>query len=67
MIDNGMIKEFREQFNNDKTSKAVAGAVAKSGIDDASLNNEALRRHNHMFSVCAKHGEITEQKRSGRC
>ncbi len=67
MIDNSMIQEFSDKFHEDRASVAVAGAVAKSGINDASLNNEVLRRHKHMFSVRTKHGEITEQKKSGRC
>ncbi len=37
------------------------------GINDASLNNEVLRRHNHMFSVKTHRGDITSQKSSGRC
>ncbi len=67
MVDKSMLKEFNERFKSDKASMAVAGAVAKSGINDASLNNDTIRRHKHVYSVTTKRGEITEQKRSGRC
>ncbi len=67
MIELKTIASFKERFNSDKASKAVAGAVAKVGINDASLNNEIVREHRQMFSVTTKKGDITEQKNSGRC
>ncbi len=67
MINNDLLKKFNDQFKGDVASVAVAGAVAKNGINDASLNNDVARRHNHQFSVKTKRGEITNQKSSGRC
>ncbi len=67
MIEQKTLQKFKEQFNADKANLAVSSAIAKMGIDDASLNNDVLRRHNHMFSVTTKRGQITEQKMSGRC
>lgn len=67
MINKETLKQFEERFHKEPVNHAVAGAVAKNGINDASLNNEALRRHNHMFSITTKRGEITSQKQSGRC
>ncbi len=67
MINKDLIKKFDEKFSGDAASVAVAGAIAKSGINDASLNNNVARRHNHMFSVTTKRGKITNQKSSGRC
>ncbi len=67
MIDKNVLKKFRDKFDSDKTSMAVSSAVARVGIDEASLNNDVLRRHKHMFSVTTKKGKITEQKHSGRC
>ncbi len=67
IISNELLKKFDESFENDTISRAVTGAVAKSGFQDASLNNEVLKNHNFFFSNQTKKGEITNQKRSGRC
>ncbi len=67
MIKTEMLKEFKKKFNANCTNRAVAGAVAKMGINDASLNNETVQKHNFMFSHTTKKGEITSQKQSGRC
>lgn len=67
MINRELLNSFQERFDKDASSLAVAGAIAKNGINDASLNNDVLRRHNHMFSVTTKRGEMTSQKQSGRC
>ncbi len=67
MIDQKLLEKFKQNFSKDATNEAVAPALAKVGITEASLNQEALRRHNHMFSHTTKRGDITEQKRSGRC
>lgn len=67
MIDKNLLKRFKKRFAEDKSSMAIAGAIAKVGINAASLNNETLRRHNQVFSVTTKRGEITNQKQSGRC
>ncbi len=67
MIDSKVLNSYKQKFTSDAASMAVAGAVAKVGINDASLNQETLRKHTQMFSVKTKRGEITEQKQSGRC
>lgn len=67
MIDLKMRKEFKDRFFSDKANTAAASAIARVGINEASLNNEALRRHNHLFSHTTKRGDITAQERSGRC
>ncbi len=67
MINEQTLKKFRQQFASDHANLAVAGAVQKMGINDASLNHEVIQRHNFMFSETTKKGDITEQKHSGRC
>lgn len=67
MINKDLLQTFKQKFENDRSNLAVAGAIAKVGIDTASLNNEAIKRHNQKFSVTTKRGEITNQKQSGRC
>ncbi len=67
MIKKDTLQNFKKRFEADKTNLAVAGAVAKVGIDTASLNNETIKKHNYKFSVTTKKGDITNQKQSGRC
>ena len=42
-------------------------AVTNSGVYAASKNPEAFRTDLHQFSISLEQGEITNQKRSGRC
>ncbi|WP_429980816.1 C1 family peptidase, partial [Mycoplasmopsis bovis] len=39
----------------------------KNGLKQSSINNEAIKRHNFVFSHETKVGNITNQKASGRC
>jgi len=65
MINNQMLQDFENRLT--AQDKAVMGAIAKNGINDASLNNDIARRHNHLFNVRTKKGDITSQNASGRC
>jgi hypothetical protein len=67
MITNEMMKNFKERFESDLTSKVISNAIAKNGIEASSLNNDALRFHNFKFSNSVKKASITNQKQSGRC
>ncbi len=67
MIKTETLQNFKARFNAERTNAAVAGAVSKMGINDASLNHEVIQKHNFMFSDTTKKGEITYQKQSGRC
>ena len=51
MITNEMMKNFKERFESDLTSKVISNAIAKNGIEASSLNNDALRFHNFKFSI----------------
>ena len=62
-----MLEGFREAHKSDPVNLAVAGAIANSGICDASFVAEVKRKHNFFFSEETKRGEITNQKSSGRC
>ena len=62
-----LLKKFETDYHADPQNALIAGAIAKSGIEDASFNNEVRRRHNFYFSHETKRGEITNQKKSGRC
>lgn len=62
-----MLKDFKNRFENDKGSRVIANAIARTGIRESSLNNDILRLHNFKFSDSVKKAEITNQKKSGRC
>ena len=62
-----MLKDFQQRFDTDPVNSAVAGAIARVGINEASLDNTALRIHDGVFSNITERGEITYQKSSGRC
>lgn len=66
-IDAKTLAAFKSRYEKDLQSQAVAGAIAKVGIDEASINQEAIRRHTFVFSEEPKIGKITNQKSSGRC
>lgn len=65
MINEKLINDFNERLTDQ--DRAVAGAIAKVGINDASLNNDIARAHTHKFSITTKRGKITSQNKSGRC
>ncbi len=67
MVTNEMMKKFKERFESDLSSRVISNAIAKNGIQDSSINNDALRFHNFKFSDSVKKAEITNQKKSGRC
>ncbi|WP_217495061.1 aminopeptidase C [Metamycoplasma phocicerebrale] len=67
MINEKLLNKFNKKYNSDPTNKAVENAVAKVGIKEASINQDAIRRHNFKFSHTTKKGDVTEQKQSGRC
>lgn len=62
-----LLEKFAEDYRANPSNALVAGAIAKSGIEDASFNYDVRRRHNFYFSHETKRGEITNQKKSGRC
>lgn len=62
-----LLEKFKTDFDKNPVNGAVAGAVSKVGFQEAAFNNEVLRTHNFCFSNETKRGEITAQKKSGRC
>ncbi|WP_027334121.1 aminopeptidase C [Mycoplasma elephantis] len=67
MIDQKLLKEFAKKYDSKKENKAVESAIARVGILEASINNEAIKRHTFKFSNTTKKGDITNQNNSGRC
>lgn len=67
MITKKLINKFDKKFKSDKTNMTIKNSISKVGINDASFNNEVLRRHTFEFSNKTDIGKITNQKQSGRC
>lgn len=67
MIDKKLISNFKQRYEGAIDNLVIEGAIAKSGVNVASINNEAKKRHNFMFSDKTKKGDVTFQGASGRC
>lgn len=66
-ISSELLQKFSDNYRADPANALIAGAMAKNGILDASFNYDVRRLHNFQFSNETKRGEITNQKKSGRC
>ncbi|VWL85754.1 C1 family peptidase [Oceanivirga miroungae] len=67
MVDLKLLDKFEKMYNEDKTNLVIENAIARVGIDEASLKQNVLRKHNFVFSNEVKNQDVTNQKRSGRC
>ncbi len=61
-----LLDKFRAEVAS-PVHEAVRGAVARVGIREVAIDNEAVREHRRGYSIETKMGEITSQKQSGRC
>lgn len=61
------LKQFEKLYQENPSNKLVENAIAHVGIQAASLDNTLTRRHTFNFSDVTTRGEITNQKKSGRC
>ena len=61
------LEAWQTRFDGCRRNRAVAPALARVGIAEASLDSAVYRRHPFSFSLETKHGEITNQKSTGRC
>ena len=61
------LKSYEEAFTTCRGNRIAMNAVTNSGVYAASKNPEAFRTDLHQFSISLEQGEITNQKRSGRC
>lgn len=60
------IEKMKEGFNTRKL-RVLQNSVLKNGVNSATLNNEALLKAQHTFSVNIETGKVMNQKQSGRC
>lgn len=66
-IDNKMLAGFEERYRENPSNAVIAGAIQTVGIDEASMRQEVVRRHDFIFSDKTELGKPTAQKSSGRC
>ena len=60
------LKKFEKDFNSAE-NKVITNSVTKNGFFYSCENYEEIRNTRYEFSVDLKQGDITNQKRSGRC
>lgn len=61
------IKDFDEDFNNDRANALAMNAVTSNGINAAAMSHEAKAVNQFGFSVEVEAGKVCNQKQSGRC
>ena len=66
MITKELLRKFADNFNN-ATNLAAAYGVAKAGLKAAAVDPQMRQKHQFVYSLQTKMGEITNQKQSGRC
>lgn len=67
MIDKKLFEKFEKRYETEIKNKVIEHAIANVGINESSIKQDVLRKHTFVFSDETKRGEITNQKRSGRC
>ncbi|MCD7817979.1 MAG: C1 family peptidase [Lachnospiraceae bacterium] len=66
-ITNELLDSFETGFDSDRANALAMNAVTAKGIHDVSRNYQIESNVPHSFSISFEQGEITNQKRSGRC
>lgn len=61
------IHRYKEDFYSDPRNMITMNAVTANGVLKCARNVDTERRDINEFSVLLKSGEITNQKKSGRC
>lgn len=61
------LKRYEENLKRDNSALIAMNAVTQNGIHASALSVEALKKNIHEYSESIPNGQITNQKRSGRC
>lgn len=61
------LQEFEDHFDADRSNQVAMNAVIHNGLLKSAQNYEAERETTHEYSLTLPQGEITNQKKSGRC
>lgn len=67
MITNENLQQFEARFDADRANRIAMNAVTANGVLKTAQNYTADRGDFHEFSIRLDQGEITNQKKSGRC
>lgn len=62
-----LLQKLENDFSSQRTNRIAMNAVVNNGIKVTAQNAECLRTTVHEFSIRLNQGEITAQKKSGRC
>ena len=63
----GTLDELTAAFDAREANRIAMNAVVNAGIDDVARNYDRARRLQRRFSVTVDNGDVTNQRRSGRC
>ena len=66
-IEFSTLKTFEESFGADRTKKVAMHATVANGILESCKTVGAVVENRHAFSINIEAGDITDQKKSGRC
>ncbi len=61
------LNAFEESFGADKKNRVAMHATIANGIFESCATVKAVAENRHAFSVTIKTGDMTNQKKSGRC
>jgi len=67
MLTSETTEQFRKDFAADPALRLARNAVTQSGVKTSARNPDTLRSARYEFSVQLEQGNITNQKKSGRC
>ena len=66
-ISQNLLDQFEQHFEENPKNKIAMNAAVSCGINASAKNYQVERAVTHDFSISLEQGEITNQKRSGRC
>ena len=66
-IKNKDLTNFSNSYNDCKCNKVKEGTITHNGIGASSINFNEVKKFINAYSVTVESGDITNQKRSGRC
>ena len=66
-IEFSTLKAFEESFGTDRKNKVAMHATMTNGILESCTTANAVIENNYNFSINIEAGDITNQKKSGRC
>lgn len=66
-ITSELLTGFSARFDENQVAQVAMNAAVKNGISAAATDYAGARRMRYDFSLQLEAGEVTDQKRSGRC